>query len=147
MREICQLLRIMTKILTYSELRRLNTFEERYEYLRLGGEVGYSTFGFDRWLNQHFYRSHMWKRARNAAIVRDNGCDLGIQGYDIHSGLLVHHMNPISPDDIKHGELWIIDPNYLITTSLQTHNAIHFGNESLLPRGPVTRQPGDTKLW
>jgi hypothetical protein len=147
MREICQLLRIMTKILTYSELRRLNTFEERYEYLRLGGEVGYSTFGFDRWLNQHFYRSHMWKRARNAAIIRDNGCDLGIQGYDIHSGLLVHHMNPISPDDIKHGELWIIDPNYLITTSLQTHNAIHFGNESLLPRGPVTRQPGDTKLW
>lgn len=137
----------MPKIRTYSELRRLGTFEERFEYLRLAGEVGYSTFGFDRWLNQRFYRSHMWKRARNSVIVRDNGCDLGIEGYDIHTDLVVHHMNPMSPDDIKHGELWILDPKYLVTTSLQTHNAIHFGDESLLPRGLVTRQPGDTKLW
>lgn len=137
----------MTRIRTYSELRRLETFEERFEYLRLDGEVGYSTFGFDRWLNQHFYRSLMWKRARNAVIIRDNGCDLGIEGYDIHRGLIVHHMNPMSPDDIRHGELWIIDPKYLVTTSLQTHNAIHFGDESLLPRKPVPRRAGDTKLW
>lgn len=137
----------MPKKRTYSELRRLETFEERFEYLRLTGEVGYSTFGFDRYLNQLFYRSHMWKRSRNSVIIRDNGCDLGIEGYDIHTGLVVHHMNPMVADDIKHGELWILDPNYLITTSLQTHNAIHFGDESLLPRGPVTRLPGDTKLW
>ena len=137
----------MPKTRTYSELRRLKTFEERFEYLRLAGEVGYSTFGFDRWLNQNFYRSHMWRRARNSVIVRDNGCDLGIEGFDIHTDLIVHHMNPMSPDDIKHGELWILDPNYLVTTSLQTHNAIHFGDERRLPRGPITRLPGDTKLW
>jgi hypothetical protein len=125
----------------------LKTFEERFEYLRLTGEVGYSTFGFDRWLNQHFYRSQMWKQARNAVIVRDNGCDLGIEGYDIYTDLVVHHMNPMSSDDIKHASDWITDPRYLITTSLQTHNAIHFGNENSLPRGPIVRQPGDTKLW
>lgn len=137
----------MSKIRTYSELRRLKTFEERFDYLRLAGEVGYSTFGFDRWLNQNFYRSREWKRARNNVIVRDNGCDLGIEGFEIYTDLVVHHMNPMSPDDIKHGETWIIDPNYLITTSLQTHNAIHFGDESQLPRGPITRLPGDTTLW
>lgn len=137
----------MPRIRTYSELRRLETFEERFDYLKLGGEVGYSTFGFDRWLNQNFYRSIMWRRVRNSVIVRDNGCDLGIEGFDIHRGLIVHHMNPMSPDDIKHGELWILDPNYLISTSHQTHNAIHFGDESLLPRGPVERRAGDTRLW
>ena len=147
MQGICLLRRKMPKIRTYSELRRLETFEERFEYLRLNGEVGYSTFGFDRWLNQQFYRSHMWRRVRNGVIVRDNGCDLGIEGYDIHSGLIVHHMNPMSSDDIKHGDLGIINPVYLITTSLRTHNAIHFGDESLLPRGPATRRAGDTKLW
>jgi hypothetical protein len=137
----------MPKKRTYSELRRLNTFEDRFRYLRLAGEVGYSTFGFDRWLNQNFYRSRMWKQVRAAVIVRDNGRDLGIEGYEIHTDLIVHHMNPMSADDIKHGELWILDPNYLITTSLKTHNAIHFGDESQLPRGPITRLPGDTKLW
>ena len=137
----------MAKIRTYSELRRLETFEERFEYLRLDGEVGYSTFGFDRWLNQQFYKSHLWKRARNAVIIRDNGCDLGIEGFDIHMGLVVHHMNPMSPSDIRHGELWIIDPRYLITTSLRTHNAIHFGDENMLPKGPIERKAGDTKLW
>jgi hypothetical protein len=137
----------MPKIRTYSELRRLETFEERFEYLRLAGEVGYSTFGFDRWLNQQFYRSNMWRRVRSSVIVRDNGCDLGVEGYDIHQGLIVHHMNPMVTDDIKHGELWILDPIYLISTSLRTHNAIHFGDESLLPRGPAVRLPGDTKLW
>jgi hypothetical protein len=137
----------MTKIRTYSDLRRINTFEERYDYLSLRGVVGDSTFGFDRWINQRFYRTYEWKHVRSQVILRDHGCDLGILGYEIHIGLLVHHMNPVSVEDIKHGEQWLIDPQYLITTSLQTHNAIHFGDKSLLPRGPVTRQPGDTKLW
>jgi hypothetical protein len=137
----------MAKNLTYSELSRLETFEERFEYLSLKGIVGEGTFGFDRWLNQGFYRSREWKQARNYVIVRDNGCDLGIPGYEIYYGLLVHHMNPISMEDISKGHKAIIDPNYLITTSLPTHNAIHFGDESLLPRGPIVRQPGDTKLW
>jgi hypothetical protein len=132
---------------TYVELRSLETFEERFEYLRLDGVVGQSTFGFDRWLNQRFYKSHEWKRARDYVITRDNGCDLGILGYEIYSGLLVHHMNPILLADIKHGADWIIDPNFLITTSIETHNAIHFGNEDLLPRGPVVRERGDTTLW
>lgn len=137
----------MAKIRTYYELRRLNTFEERYHYLVLKGQVGTSTFGFDRWMNQLFYRSQEWKDVRDQVILRDNGCDLGIPGYEIFVDLLVHHMNPISPDDIKHGEEWIVDPNYLITTSLQTHNAIHFGDERRLPRGPIVRKPGDTTLW
>lgn len=137
----------MSKIRSYTELRRLDTFEERYHYLELKGVLGESTFGFDRWINQRFYRSQEWKSVRNHVIVRDNGCDLGILGYEIYSGLLVHHMNPISIDDLKHGEEWIIDPNFLITTSLQTHNAIHYGDDSLLPRGPVTRKSGDTTLW
>lgn len=137
----------MSKIRTYSELRRLESFFERYHYLELRGSLGERTFGFDRWINQRFYKSPEWKYARNHVIVRDNGCDLGIPGYEIHSGLLVHHMNPLSLEDIKHGEEWIVDPNFLITTSLQTHNAIHYGDESLLPRGPIVRKFGDTDLW
>jgi acetyltransferase-like isoleucine patch superfamily enzyme len=132
---------------TYSELCQLETFEERYRYLELGGIVGGLTFGFDRWVNQGFYHSSEWRSVRNEVIVRDNGCDLGVPGYEIASGLIVHHMNPISLKDIEHGEEWIIDPNVLITTSLQTHNAIHYGDESLLPQGPVERKPGDTTLW
>lgn len=137
----------MTIIRSYSELRRLETFEERYRYLRLGGALGAQTFGFDRWVNQRFYKSHEWKWARNEVIVRDNGCDLGIEGFEIHSGLLVHHMNPITLNDLEHGEDWITDPNFLITTSLKTHNAIHYGDESLLPRAPIVRKSGDTTLW
>ena len=137
----------MTKIRTYQELKQLETFEERYEYLKLGGVVGESTFGFDRWINQQFYKSMEWTLAKNYVITRDEGRDLGVEGFEIYSGLLVHHMNPISVDDIKHGDHSIIDPNYLITTSLQTHNAIHYGDESLLPRGPIERKRGDTKLW
>jgi hypothetical protein len=131
----------------YSELRRLRTFEERFEYLELGGTVGRTTFGFDRWLNQRFYKSPEWFRARNFVIARDNGCDLGILGYEIYTSLLVHHMNPVFVDDIIHGEEWIIDPEFLITTSLNTHNAIHFGDKSLLPQGLVDRKAGDTRLW
>jgi hypothetical protein len=109
--------------------------------------LGESTFGFDRWINQRFYKSQEWMNVKSHVISRDNGCDLGILGYEIYSGLVVHHMNPITPNDIKDGEASLIDPNFLITTSLQTHNAIHYGDESLLPRGPVVRQRGDTTLW
>jgi len=131
----------------YRELSRLRQFEERFEYLSLKGAVGESTFGFDRWLNQQFYRSREWKDARSYVIARDNGCDLGVPGHEIFSDLLVHHMNPLTAEAIQHGEFEIIDPEFLITTSLKTHNAIHYGDESLLPRGPIVRQPGDTKLW
>lgn len=135
------------RIRSYSELRRLETFEERYSYLRLRGSLGVSTFRFDRWINQRFYKSTEWLRVRDQVIYRDQGCDLGIPGFEIYSGLIVHHMNPVTKDDIEHSEEWIIDPEYLITTSLRTHNAIHYGDETLLPRGPVERKPGDTKLW
>lgn len=131
----------------YSELRRLKTFEERYDYLRLGGVVGASTFGFDRYINQDFYRSTEWRRVRDEVIVRDNGCDLGVEGYDIHGNLLVHHMNPMTADDVMHNEDWILDPQYLITTTNNTHNAIHYGDQSLLLKPFVPRAPGDTKLW
>lgn len=140
-------LKQMTKIRTYSELCRLETFEDRYHYLELKGVLGVTTFGFDRWVNQRFYKSWEWKSARNQVIIRDNGCDLGVPGYEIHSGLLVHHMNPLSLGDLEEGDDWVIDPNFLITTSLRTHNAIHYGDESLLPRGPVIRTRGDTTLW
>lgn len=132
---------------TYTELRRLRSFEDRFEYLALPGRVGDSTFGFDRWINQQFYTSRLWHASRDATIVRDHGCDLGIPGYDIHVGLLVHHMNPLTAEDIQRGEDWIIDPEFLITTTLRTHNAIHFGNENLLPRPVVARSRGDTTLW
>ncbi len=132
---------------TYSELSRLVTFEDRFEYLRLGGAVGRSTFGFDRYLNQQFYQSHAWKMARRHVIIRDNGCDLGVDGYDIHTEMLIHHLNPIAADDIVHGEDWITDPEFLITTTQTTHNAIHYGDQSLLASPARERQPGDTKLW
>lgn len=135
------------KIRTYSELRRIPTFEERFAYLDLRGQVGESTFGFNRWVNQRFYRSHSWKQARDFAIVRDNGCDLGIPGYEIHGRIMVHHMNPITQEDLEHGTDLVLDPEYLITTTHRTHNAIHYGDDSLLPRQVVERRPGDTKLW
>lgn len=137
----------MSRIRTYSELQQYDSFEDRFHYLSLEGVVGQSTFGFDRWINQEFYRSKEWKDTRARVIVRDNGCDLGVPGYEIFADLLVHHMNPLSVDAIEHGESWILDPEFLITTSLNTHNAIHFGDERLLPRGPIERKPGDTKLW
>jgi hypothetical protein len=132
---------------SYSDLRRLHSFEERYEYLKLNGEVGKSTFGFDRYINQRFYTSFEWKKARDEVIFRDNGCDLGIIGREIHGGLIIHHMNPIEMADILHGEEWILDPEYLITTTLNTHNAIHFGDENLYPKVVTARNPNDTKLW
>lgn len=134
-------------IRSYSDLRRLSTFEERFEYLLLGGQVGYATFGFDRHINQKFYSSFEWKRVRDEVIVRDNGSDLGIPGYEIYGNLLIHHMNPMSVDDILHGEEWILNPEYLITTTHNTHNAIHYGIQKLHPKVVTERNPGDTKLW
>jgi hypothetical protein len=132
----------------YSDFRRIDTFDERFAYLKLGGAVGAATFGFDRYLNQDFYRSRLWKDARNHVIARDYGCDLGVEGHEIFDKVYVHHMNPMTPDDIKHSNLDIIDPRYLITVSHDTHNAIHYGDEKLLRRRElVVRRPGDTKLW
>lgn len=132
---------------TYSELRRIDDFEERYEYLRIGGGVGRETFGFDRYMNQQFYTSREWKQIRQKVIARDLGCDLGIEGHEIFDQIHVHHMNPMTPDDIKHGNDDILDPEFLISTSHRTHNAIHFGDKNLLPKTMVARRPGDTKLW
>lgn len=131
----------------YSELRRLETFEERFDYLNLAGQVGTATFGFDRWINQRFYTSPQWRNVRNVVILRDNGCDLGIPGYEIPFGVLIHHMNPMTVEDIEEGADWILNPEFLITTSKRTHNAIHYGDESLLAKPPVERRPGDTRLW
>jgi hypothetical protein len=135
-------------IRTYSDLSRLETFEERFEYLKLGGGVGRATFGFDRFLNQQFYMSREWHDVRYYVISRDNGCDLGVWGHEIHVNLLIHHMNPMTSDDIINREPWILDPEYLITTMHRTHNAIHYGNgNSLTPRTVTERTPDDTLLW
>ena len=134
-------------IRTYSELRHLKEFEERYHYLALHGGVGASTFGFDRYINQQFYTSREWRQVRHHIITRDSGCDLGVEGYEIHSGILIHHMNPMNADDIAHGDSSILDPEFLITTTQRTHKAIHYGDEKLLPRLLVERRRGDTKLW
>jgi hypothetical protein len=135
------------KTRTYQELRRLETFEERYDYLELRGVVGESTFGFDRWVNQKFYTSSEWRWVRQRVIARDHGCDLGVAGYEIESSLLIHHINPLTPNDIQDGAEWILDPEFLITTTKRTHNAIHYGDRSLLPQPVVERVRGDTRLW
>jgi hypothetical protein len=135
------------RIRSYSELRRLETLRERYEYLRLHGRVGRATFGFDRYINQLFYQSEEWRQIRRHVIVRDEGCDLGIPGYEIHGRIYIHHMNPMTAADISSGDPRILDPDNLITVTHQTHNAIHYGDENLLPRVLVERRPGDTKLW
>lgn len=137
----------MTTIKTYSELSQLTTFEDRFEYLKLGGNVGRATFGYDRYLNQQFYISSQWLRVREFVIVRDNGCDLGIAGHEIYDDPLVHHMNPMTPDDIVHQEDWILDPEFLILTCQRTHNDIHFGRKRLEPKVVAERSPGDTQLW
>lgn len=138
---------LMMKTRTYSELRRIELFEDRFEYLKLGGSVGISTFGFDRYVNQSFYKSFEWKNTRQQVIIRDSGCDLGVFGYEINGALLIHHINPIDVEDILHREEWIINPEYLITTTQNTHNAIHYGDRSLLRKPFVARKRGDTRLW
>lgn len=137
----------MRTIKTYSELSRLTTFEERYEYLRLGSAVGESTFGFDRYLNQVFYRSQRWKSIRDFVIIRDNGCDLGVKGYEIHGRILIHHMNPLTVDDIENESDYLLDPEFLIATTHDTHNAIHYGDASLLIKAPIERTKNDTCPW
>lgn len=139
---------MMKSIKTYSKLITLPTFEERYEYLRLDGTVCEETFGFDRYLNQEFYqRSQEWKRIRDFVIIRDQGCDLGIEGREIQGKILVHHMNPITKDDLLKGSKFLLDPEYLICTLKSTHDAIHYGDENLLMKGPVQRTLYDTCPW
>jgi hypothetical protein len=132
---------------TYSDLLQIASFEDRYDYLRMPSGVGVETFGFGRWMNQAFYTSREWRQVRNEVIARDLGCDLGISGREISRDLYIHHMNPIKPDDIVHHDPAILDPEYLITVSLRTHNAIHFGDKEQLERQYVPRRSGDTKLW
>ena len=138
---------MMTNIRTYSELIALNTFEERFKYLKLDGSIGKETFGFDRYINQAFYNSQDWKKIKDIVIIRDNGCDLGIDGYEIHGRIYVHHMNPISIEDILYKTDYLINPEYLISTTHLTHNAIHYGDETLLIKAPICRSKNDTCPW
>lgn len=138
---------ILMNIRTYSELIKLPTFEERFRYLQLNGVVGRDTFGFDRYMNQIFYRSKRWKEVRDYVIIRDNGCDLGIEGREIPGRIIVHHMNPIRLEDIERESAYLMNPEYLICTIHNTHNAIHYGDEKLLITAPVERSKYDTCPW
>ena len=131
----------------YTELSKLNTFEERYKYLQLDGLVGVETFGFDRYINQNFYRSQEWRSIRDYVIIRDNGCDLGVEGYEIHGKIYIHHINPILLKDFETQSEFLLDPEYLICTTHQTHNAIHYGDENLLVMAPIERSLNDTCPW
>lgn len=134
-------------IRSYSELMQFQSIEERFRYLALRSGVGDSTFGFERYINQQFYRSREWKQIRYHVIARDLARDLAVEGYEIHGRLVIHHMNPMGVEEIVGGDSSILDPEFLITTAHQTHNAIHYGDETLLPHPVITRTPGDTKLW
>lgn len=133
-------------IRTYSDLFQLTTFEDRFEYLRLVGKVGFPTFGHERWMNQHFYTSSEWRRIRNEVIARDNGFDLGVVGHPISGKIIVHHMCPLDPEKLEHSDETILSPEYLISCSIMTHNAIHFG-DAAPDHKPIERRPGDTLLW
>lgn len=132
---------------SYPDLLTLHTFEERFEYLSLKARIGESTFGFERWMNQTFYRSKDWRDLRHEILVRDNGCDLGIEGFEIPVRPVIHHIIPMTVEDLEDGNPLVLDPDNLITTSHNTHNAIHWGDKSLLRLAPVDRRPGDTQLW
>ena len=132
---------------TYSELIKLETFEDRFQYLRLDGIVGEETFGFDRYLNQFLYKSDEWKLCRRDIIIRDNGCDLGCEGFEVYGRILIHHINPITVDDIVNRNPKVFDPENLILTSHNTHQAIHYGNEDLLILAPIERSKNDTSPW
>ena len=132
---------------SYTELSKLKTFEERFNYLKLNSKIGSTTFGYDRYLNQVFYKSQKWRQVRDEVIIRDNGCDLGIDGYQINDKIIIHHMNPISLEELESGSNDIYNPEYLICVSDTTHNAIHFGNDNILEKTIIERKPGDTKLW
>lgn len=137
----------MSRIRTYREMVKMDSFLERFNYLELRGEVGATTFGSDRYLNQRFYMSKEWRKIRHTIIARDQACDLGIADREIHGRIIIHHMNPISVSDLEDRYEDIINPGYLITTTHETHNAIHYGSEKLLPSLPPERLPGDTRLW
>ena len=140
----------MNKLRCYSDLIQYSTFEDRLHYLELHGVVGEDTFGFDRYINQKFYKSPEWRRVRDFVIVRDNGCDLGVKGYDIGDRIIVHHMNPLTLDDISNSSDFLLNPEYLICVSKDTHDIIHYGFSSeryAKSKEPVDRKPGDTKLW
>ena len=134
-------------IRTYSELIQIPTFTERFEYLRLDGQVGVETFGFDRYLNQRFYHSAEWRSIRDYIIARDLGCDLAMDGYEIYGKIYIHHMNPITQMDIVHSNADMLDPEFLICTTHNTHNAIRYGDASLVGTGPIERRPNDTCPW
>lgn len=136
-----------SKTRTYSELIQLETFEERFHYLSIRGEVGCATFGGNRWINQQFYTSPEWRRLRHDVIARDDGRDLAVEGYEIYDRIIVHHMNPVSERDILYGTARALDLDNLICTTHRTHNAIHYGDVSLLAQPYTPRQPGDTQLW
>lgn len=142
-----KVIRMSTNIKCYSELIALSTYEERFQYLQLNGRVGSGTFGFDRYLNQKFYKTPEWRRLRNQIILRDNGCDLGVEGYEIFGIIMIHHMNPITKADIVSMTEYLTNPEYLICVTPNTHNAIHYGDESLLCTGPIERKPNDTCPW
>lgn len=137
----------MTSIRSYSEMKALPTFEERYKYLRLGGVVGEETFGFDRYLNQLFYKDPEWRATRDKVILRDEGCDLGISGREIYGRVLIHHINPITKEDILHRSPKLFDLENLICTSKLTHDAIHYGDDSILYKDPIERTKNDTCPW
>lgn len=138
---------MMTSMRTWTEMARLDTFAERFQYLKLNGSLGRETFGHDRWMNQRFYTSREWKLVRSHVIARDLACDLAVEGLDIHGKVIIHHMNPMKPADLIDMDEIILDPEFLVCASHQTHNAIHFGDERALAPQVVDRQPGDTKLW
>lgn len=131
----------------YKDLSRLESFMERYQYLKIHGKVGEETFGLDRYINQSLYKSQRWKNIRSQVIIRDNGCDLGVDGHEIDRYIVVHHMNPITLEDIEEERDVVFDPEYLICCTSRTHQAIHFGDEELLPKDYVERRPNDTCLW
>lgn len=132
---------------SYSELKKIRSIEDRFKYLRMNGSVGRETFGSNRYFNQRFYSTSEWRRVRRDVIVRDNGCDLGVDGFEIQRGIVIHHINPITLDDILEGRENVLSMENLICCSSRTHRAIHYGDEQLLPKVPITRQPQDTTLW
>lgn len=132
---------------SYSEMKRLRTFEERFAYLRLDGKVGEETFGYDRYINQILYKSERWRKLRDKIIIRDNGCDLGVEGREIHGPIIVHHINPITIEDILNDNPMVYDPDNLVCVSPMTHNAIHYSDESILIKDPVERVRNDTCPW
>lgn len=137
----------MTTTRSYSEMLTLRTFEERFEYLSIKAHIGESTFGFERFMNQTFYRSREWRELRHEIIARDEACDLAMAGFDIRERAIIHHIIPMTVEDLEEGNPMCVDPENLITTTHNTHNAIHWGDKSLLRLPPVERRPGDTTLW